>query len=522
MGFCLSPGHTLYTQQYDFLKSAVYNPTRQRFELKAVSNQDPAAFLAGEPVGDDDNPTRTYYRRAPWLFRAIELRANAVANMPFRIMRGEIEVDNSETWQNTVGFWAEPSSLLWLTEAALCLWGTAYYWRDRNRAKALGLRYIVPSTIEPQLDETQGLTGFVRTLGTKRIAATPDDIVYFWRPDPYVEIGAPDSSPAMAALSAAGVLYNIDAFAEAFFKRGAIKATLLTVEGSPSDLEKNRLKQWWQRAIGGINNAFNANVFSAIVKPVVVGEGLESLDNNALTADKRADVATAMGIPQTVLFSADASGLGGGGVVRQDDVHFYDKTIVPECRFIASVLNAQVFTPLGLRLEFMPETLDVFQADEVNRSQAFAQYVAAGLKLSVAAEMLGLELPAGVEYADLDPEEPEPQPAPLGGEQPGQPGQPGDDVNAQVDAIDAGLTKAAVDDLRAWRRKSQKRGRLADFESDAIPGPLMDTIKARSDNGWLAAMDEAIAHTKPAPVATEADKLADALMALTEALLKDA
>jgi phage portal protein BeeE len=537
VGHFLFAAHTGMPDQYSgLLQFAAFNARTQRVEIKAVSNQDPAAFLAGEPVGDNAT-TQTYYRRAPWLFRGIQLRANAVSAMPFRIMRGGTEVDNSETWQNKVGFLPDPARLLWLTEAALCLWGTAYYWRDRNRAKALGLRYIVPSTIEPQLDDARGLIGFVRTIGPRRIPATLDDIVYFWQPDPYVEIGAPNSSPAMAAMSAAGVLYNIDAFAEAFFKRGAIKATLLTVEGNPANEEKSRLKEWWARAIGGINNAFNANVFSGAVKPVTVGEGLESLSDSVLTADKRADVATALGIPQTVLFSADASGLGGGGVVRQDDVHFYDKTIVPECRYIAGELNEQVFEPLGLRIDFLPETLDVFQADENNRAASFAAYVGAGLPKSLVAEMLGLELPAGWEYADLDPEEPEPQPmaAPSEPGQPGQAGQagqeaqPGDDINAQVDAIVAGVTREGKSELYQWRRWAAKRagGDLSGFHVNGhLPERVIEAVKAdlaqahtREDVSaafapWLDAPD-----MPAAPTAPQADALADALRALTEALL---
>jgi hypothetical protein len=59
------------------------------------------------------------------------------------------------------------------------------------------------------------------------------------------------------------------------------------------------------------------------------------------------------------------------------------------------------------------------QEDEGNRASAFAAYVGAGLKPSLVAQLLGLELPVGVEYQDLDPKEPPPAPG-----QPGQPGQP--------------------------------------------------------------------------------------------------
>jgi hypothetical protein len=49
-----------------------------------------------------------------------------------------------------------------------------------------------------------------------------------------------------------------------------------------------------------------------------------------------------------------------------------------------------------------------------------------------------------------------------------------------------------LDDLRAWRRKSKKAGRLADFESYVIPDATMAAIRAAGDE-WLNALDAAIA-----------------------------
>ncbi len=469
-----------------------------------ASNQSPQDFLAGEPVEGTETST-TYWRRVPWLFRAVELRSNAVGSAPWRLMKGDTETANSATWDDPLGVLPNPQRLFWLLEAALSIWGMGYYWRERNRVKGLPLRYIVPSTIEPKIDETQGLLGFWRTLGTSRKFYTTDNLIYFWHPDPTVELGPPTVSPVGAALSAAGVLYNVDAFAAAFINRGAIKATLLTVEGNPEEGEKQRLKSWWGRAVTGMSNAFSSNVFSAAVKPVVVGEGLESLANVELTATRREDIATALGIPQTLLFSTGAGGLGGGGVVGQDERHFYDKTIRAECDFIEAVLNEQLWRPLGYRMEFTLDELDVFQEDEVQRAAAFKTYVDAGLDRSLVAEMVGLELPDGWEYADLDPdetEEPEPVPpmlAPFAGEQP-------QEVEYEDDREE--ITRKALDDLRAWRRKSKKAGRLAEFVSEVIPAGTMAAIRSADD--WLAALDAAIAGPVPAVKAPrEPDRAAE-------------
>ena len=55
--------------------------------------------------------------------------------------------------------------------------------------------------------------------------------------------------------------------------------------------------------------------------------------------------------------------------------------------------------------------MNIYQEDEGARSAAWATYVNAGMAPSVAAQIVGVQLPAGVEFADLDPDPaPDPQP----------------------------------------------------------------------------------------------------------------
>jgi hypothetical protein len=62
----------------------------------------------------------------------------------------------------------------------------------------------------------------------------------------------------------------MDAYTKAYFDRGAIRATLLTYDGPPpSEADRAKLKGWWQKAVGGIRNAFAAEVVNAAIKPVV-------------------------------------------------------------------------------------------------------------------------------------------------------------------------------------------------------------------------------------------------------------
>ena len=490
----------------------VQNPATKAIDLS------PAGDFWYSAVRDEDNPSGVDLLRAvPWLWRAVELRANAVAAMPFAIMAGETERDNSADYANALGWLPDPRRLLWLTEAALCIYGAAYYWRERNRVATKAVRYVRPDTVEPQIDPRLGLTGFVRTVNGQRIAVPVDGITYIWRGDPAVELGPPSGSPVMAALAAAGVLHYMDRFAGAYFQRGAIKATLLTVSGAPVAAERDRLKSWWGNLMSGIRNAFATEIINAdSVTPVVIGEGLAELNNATLTSEKRQDIATALGVPQSVIFSESAGGLGGAGVATMDERHFYDKTIIPETELIAEAWNSQLLAPLGLRIEFRPETLDVYQEDENQRAAAFATYVNAGLPLEVAGPMVGLELPAGGDWdklAALKEERRAQMATQLGGQEPEQP----EEEDAEDDA-------KALADLRRWRVKSIKRGRLAPFDSAHIPAALMADVIGHGANGWRDALDNVIAvydGEEPEPVKTLPDvsALVGALQQAAEALL---
>ena len=316
--------------------------------------------------GQSDTQTadvNALYKAIPWMFRGATLRADSIANMPFAISRGETDVDVSNDWQNKLGFLPEPSALLWLLEASLTLTGKAYLWREYNRLITRSLKYVTPQSITYDI-LPNGEIRWKRDIRDGRgfqEVTDPKSIINFWLHDPFVEKGAAMAFPASAALSAAGVLFNMDAFVASFFKRGAIKATIFQAEGmGPED--RREFLNWFNKFTTGIKNAFTTRILNAKnMQPVVIGDGIESLANITLTDDKKKDIAAAFGIPFAILFS-DAANFA---TAQQDKLNFLDNTIVPECRFIESVLNAQVFEPLGYKF-------DIGTLSCVERLQCFA------------------------------------------------------------------------------------------------------------------------------------------------------
>lgn len=362
-----------------------------------------SAWTVTSGDGKDSDDERSLYAVVAYLYNCVEKRANAIAGLPWYIMRNKSELwsYNNDTVPAELAYLAHLPELLWQSEAALSLGSEAFWHKERNRVRVTGIRWQAPWTIEPQWDESAGLTSYKRTLGMRTITYAPEEVVYLHLPGQHET--KPRTSPAHAAMAAAGVIHGKDVFAKTFFDRGAIKATLLQVTGNPLPEERKRLKNWWRRAFESVGNAFSTEVISAdAVTPVVVGEGLDALNANGLAMEMREDISTALGVPHSMVVS-NASNFA---TAKMDRFNFYDLTIVPESQIIARQLNNQLFGPLGLRFEFRPQEMDLYQEDENERADALVKYVNAGIPLNIAIQMLGLELPEGVTPESLLPPEP--------------------------------------------------------------------------------------------------------------------
>lgn len=343
------------------------------------------------------------YSTVSWVYRCVDLIRNTAGTIPFDVKRGDTVVDSSSEYENFLGWLENPNAMLETVSAALFIYGQCYFLVKRNRAMVKELQYLVPSSVECLLDEKSGLTGFRRHLGSSHVDYKPEEILYFWLPDPTVEIGPPNAWPLKSIEAPASALSNLTAYADAFFERGAVKVTLLTVKGNPPQAEREKLEAWWNRVISGVKNAFGAKVISAdSVEATVIGEGLESLKDNTLSEGAVKEIATGAGVPYSILMS-DASNYA---TANQDWLNFLNTTIVPLVEFIWEQVNSQLLKPLGLVIVPTPESLDAYQEDEAQRAGALTQLVNAKMPLKLAMEILGYDL-TPEQWAMLDEQEAE-------------------------------------------------------------------------------------------------------------------
>lgn len=389
--------------------------------------------------------------RVAWLYRCVQVRGYALANTPWQITRGDEPVWSSDdpmapaalTWLDDL------MTLLYLTECSLSLVGEAFWFLPR---RSQAPRWLTPWSVAPVWDEVAGLVRFDRTTGAGTKPLTVDQVAYFRLPG--LHETAPGRAPADVAADAAGLIYNADQFGKGFFERGAIPAVLLSVAGNPSEMEMQRLGDRWKRMLGGVQRAWDTFVVRGEVQPQVVGQPIKDLAMPELTDSKRQDIATALGVPHSLV----ASDAANYATAQADRLNLYDFTILPEATLVARMINTQVLRGTPWRFQFTPERMNIYQEDEGARSAAWATYVNAGMAPSVAAQIVGVQLPAGVEFADLDPDPaPDPQPtAPVVLED-----------EAQQAAEDGRQREAAA--LRRWLKKREgKRVDLAEFVADFL------------------------------------------------------
>jgi HK97 family phage portal protein len=296
--------------------------------IKSISLTNPQVWkdvLNWEIGGDASITEAQAYNTVGWVNRCVHLRASAVSAMPWSLMDGDTEIASSES-DDTSGldFLGMLEEFLYLAESSLCTVGVAYIGIVRNRrGNVLDLRWFQPDTITP-VWSTSGLTAFERTINkSPKQTWTVENVIYFAQPNPFHET-LPGVPPVATAMLDAQVIYNLNQYVAAYFHRGAIKPTILTVDGNPIQSEREKLKAWWKRAFSGIKNAFNTEVFSGSLTPVVVGDGIAELSNVELTTERREAISTALGVPHSMVMSNAAN----FATAEADRFNFYETTII--------------------------------------------------------------------------------------------------------------------------------------------------------------------------------------------------
>lgn len=476
------------------------------------------------------------YAKVAAVYRAANLSAKALSGIPFTltITKSGEEFDNSADWQNKVGFLRDPVEMLRLWRLSLFMHNAAYGFMEGNGVTRKNLRYIVADSITPKTDDNDGLLGFYRQVGAGRdyYPVGSRRVFYIWRLDHTTELLPSDHTEFLAASNAAGVLLYADYWTKEFFKRGGIKPHILTLEGSAGASKEvaETLENRWTAIMRGTRNAI-AKVFNNpngnTLKWHALGDGLGDLKNSDVYNNAISNVAMALGMPKSILLS-DAANYA---TASQDYQTWMHDEVFPYASFMAGQMNERLFAPLGLRMDFRLDMVEKSIEEKERQAGAYATYIDKGVPAAIAAQIVGIDMPPGYEYDDLEPDEEEPEPTPETDATENEP-----EATGVMEEIDDDMPAKFVpsleqlEEIQLWRNlamKSYKRdkSRRVDFETKTgLPVAMTDAIKARiaiapdADSMYQAfELSETLPAPQPAP---QPDN--DAIKALADAINKAA
>ena len=393
------------------------------------------------------------YKRVPILFRAIQLRCDALSSVPVNIYKGE---ENEVEWP----YPTKLGELLWRWEASCLLSGAAFGELVTNKSGyRKDIRYRNPFDMTVKyangiLDFRQNSSG---ATWKNDLRAGTYEMFYLAEYDPSQDV-LPGVGAAIASKIDAKLLYAISKFPEMYFEGGAMPVTLLGIDSNDRN-EIERIQNWFKRSATAVKNAFRVlGVRSGSITPVTLTPPLKDLAFTELNEIAKDNIAMAFGIKQTLLDSEAAN----YATAAEDRLAFYEDTIKPRARLFEDALNAQLLERDGLRLEFKFNEMDIFQEDEGDRADLLNKFVTAGLPVEVALELAGYELT-------------EEQSSMLNSHQ------------TQLDERrDSMPVDERTDELRKWQKFAEKRVKegkpIREFETSVIEPSLHGAISGALEN----------------------------------------
>lgn len=357
-----------------YFKTTLYD---DKHNIKATIGLPGWAQAMLDNGGQTGDPIKLY-GRVPQLFRAVQLRAQALSSVPFIITAG-----------NRISQWPFPqplATLLYELESSLMVAGAAYALKQAPKIggnRVVGIEFLQPATISTSYNNKT--IQFTQQVRGERFGPWGLDRILYMREFSFSEEIGAGMAPARVALPAAQLRSSMQEFASGFFASGAQPMTLITMQGNPPPSEVERTEAFFKRAMQGVRNAWRVLALRSEVSVMPITPLLNTMAMPELQLQTAREIAAAFGIPLSLLTSDSTS----YATAQSDQQLFYEGTIKPRLLMYETHINKQVLEPMGMHLSFQPESLTIYQHNEAERSGALGNLTSAGVPLRQAMLILG-------------------------------------------------------------------------------------------------------------------------------------
>ena len=397
---------------YDYLQQAIeakrqalakYETARARYLEKESqllydesADKDSTPFGAGFTLQD----MQTTYGISAWVYRCITVIAQNAATVK-KIIKdadsGEI-IDNHpllpllnqrpNPLMSAFEFYEQLYSFLDLIGDFFC------ELVSKENGEIIDLVPMRPDKVKIKASKTDYVTGYEYSIGDMTVKLEPRDVIHGKYFNPY------DEYWGLSPLSAAKIALETDIYAamwnKRFFQEGAIPRGYITVPGTPSKEEINRIKSDWRKKHKGLKQQDIA-VITNEGKIEVIGATQSDMEFLNQRRFSREEILAIYGVPPSLagIFQFSTTSARSAGAEQQMKL-FWEETILPRLRKLDDAFTL-AFQERGMSIvvESDLKKVQALRRDVKETAQIARLAIQSGLTLNEVRERIWEEEPIG-------------------------------------------------------------------------------------------------------------------------------
>jgi HK97 family phage portal protein len=280
--------------------------------------------------------------------------------------------------------WLSGPELLGAIELGLKLAGNAYLWKARSAAgRVTELWPLRPDRVRVLPDRDRYIAGYEYRAYDVTVGLPPQDVIHFRTRHPLDDYyGMP---PLMAAFGRVDLDNYMRTVVSAFLQNAGMPSGVLTLATRLSEEEKRMLRERWRTQFGGVNTGgilITEGGEEARFTPLSMSLGTRGLVVPELDEIDEARIAAVFRVPLSVLGGRLGYQSSSYANRRSDREEFTERQLVPEWRYLASVLTRDLLSefpaPQADRLRFDLSQVRALSEDEDKRHARLREDLLAG------------------------------------------------------------------------------------------------------------------------------------------------
>ncbi|WP_223119797.1 phage portal protein [Salinicola corii] len=309
--------------------------------------------------------------RVTAVYSCVRLLAGAVATMPVHIYErtatGRTRVDHDAWWHlNQQASELFTASAMWEHGIAeMLLRGDGLAWLQRNRRGELTGIEPLPRT-QTIIEKKNGRLRYHASLDEGYVGLDQDDVLHI------PNIGFDGiSSPSVIGLAAKqgiGLAMAAEEYGARFFSNGARPDHVITMDGSPTQDQVDRIRDNWLKRHTGVANAHLPGMLVGGAKLQQVTMSAEDAQIMQVRQFQVVDIARAFGVPTWMIGAMDKTTSWGSGL-EQMGLGFIIYTLQQHLNRAAQEINRKILRDRRLFAEFNVNAL--LRGDAKTRSDYY-------------------------------------------------------------------------------------------------------------------------------------------------------